>query len=88
MAVLWSAAIATVVMVGATKGPLLLCVALLTVSAQAALRLVFARRMLHPLLPQAYAVLAPYELGAADAEGSVFRVPSARGSELTSASRR
>lgn len=87
MAALWAAVIATVAIMGATKGPLLLCAATLAISVQAGLRLVHARRMLWPLLPRAYAVLAPYELGAADVEGSAFRVPSARGAELI-ASRR
>lgn len=87
MVVLWAAVIATVAIMGATKGPLLLCVAMLAVSVHAGIRIVHARRMLRPLLPRAYAVLAPYELGAADAEGSVFRAPSARGTELSSSRR-
>ncbi len=85
VAVLWSAALATVVGLGPTKGPLLLCLAALLLSLRTAHELVRGRRMLRPLLPRAYAVLAPYELGAAEAPGSVFRMTS--GGAVTSSRR-
>ena len=74
IALLWLGALATVAMLGLTKGPLLLCLGTLAVTAQAAIDLARARRALRPLLPRAYAALVPYELGAADMEGSAFRV--------------
>lgn len=77
MAALWSIAIAAVASAGPTRGPLVLCLCMLVVSAQAAVRLVRARRLLGPVLPRAYAALAPYELGAGERQGSVFRMPSA-----------
>jgi hypothetical protein len=79
MGLLWVATLASVAVLGPSTGALLLCLSMLIVSVQVSLQLARVRRVLRPMLPRAYAALAPYELGAADATGSAFRVPSVLG---------
>lgn len=81
LGLLWVATLGSVGVLGLSTGALLLCLAMVIVSAQASLQLARVRGVLRPMLPRAYAALAPYELGAADATGSAFRVASVRGVE-------